>query len=190
MQQELLFIRHTSVEHPRGFCYGNLDVDVSTDFDSEASWLQNQLIEYIPDKVYSSPLQRCTKLAEFLFQNYSTENRIKELNYGIWEGLTWEEIAVPEGSNWIFENSSTILENGESFEIQKQRVVDFIEEISNSDERRIAIVAHGGVIRSAISHFLNIPLSTTKNLKVHYAAQVKFIKENNRWRMSFLHPGV
>lgn len=190
MQQELLFIRHTSVEHPRGFCYGNLDVDVSVDFESEASWLQNQLIEYVPNKVYSSPLQRCVKLASYLFQNYQADDRLKELNYGIWEGLTWEEIGVPEGSNWIFTHSDTVLENGESFELQKQRVQAFIQELSNSKDRRIAIVAHGGVIRSAISHFLDIPLSSTKNLKVHYASQVKFIKENNRWRMSFLNPGV
>lgn len=190
MQQELLFIRHTSVEHPRGFCYGNLDVDVSIDFESEASWLQNQLTEYVPDQVFCSPLQRCVKLASYLFQNHQTDDRLKELNYGTWEGLTWEEIGVPEGSNWIFHHPSTILENGESFEGQKQRVQTFIDEIATSSSRRIAIVAHGGVIRSAISHFLNIPLSNTKNMKVHYAAQVKFIKENDRWRMSFLNPGV
>ena len=191
MEQEILLIRHTSVEYPRGFCYGNTDVDVSSNFEAEASWLQNQLTEYVPDKIYSSPLKRCTKLASFLFgETYTTDNRLKELNYGSWEGLTWAEIDVAEDNNYIFHNSSTVLENGESFEIQKARVLDFFGEIEKSEDRRIAIVVHGGVIRSLISGILDIPLKNTKAFKIHYASQVKFIKENGNWRLSGIASGI
>lgn len=190
MQQEILLIRHTSVEHPRGFCYGNLDVDVSTNFEAEASWLQNQLTEYLPDKVLSSPLKRCTKLADYLFQDYTTDDRLKELNYGAWEGLTWTEINVSEDSNWIFYNPSTVVENGESFEMQKARVVEVFKEIEASGHRRVALVVHGGVIRSLLSHIIDIPLLATKNFRVHYASQTRLIKENDKWRMNGLQSGV
>ena len=190
IQQELLLIRHSSVAHPRGFCYGDLDVNVSENFENEASGLKAKLSNYNPDKVYSSPLQRCTKLSDVLFDDYTTDPRIKELNYGIWEGLTWKEINVPEDSNWIFHNPSTVLENGESFEIQKARVVDFYNEVTASGDQKIAMVVHGGVIRSMISHLMNIPLIATKSFKVHYVAQVKFVKENDKWRLSALIEGV
>lgn len=184
MQQEITLIRHTSVEHPRGFCYGNTDVDVSSNFQTEADWLQNKLGEFPPDIVYSSPLQRCTKLANHLFDHFLTDDRLKEINYGIWEGSTWEEIDVPENSNWIFHHPNKVIENGESFAIQQQRVVDFFNKIIDGKERRIAVVAHGGVIRSLMAHLLQIPLENTVHFKIHYAAQVKFIKENDRWRMN------
>jgi len=190
IQQEILLIRHSSVAHPRGFCYGDLDVDVSTNFETESNGLKAKLQNYHPHKVYSSPLQRCTKLTEVLFDDYTTDDRLKELNYGDWEGLTWDEINVPENSDWIFHNPSSVLKNGESFEIQKQRIVEFFKEIESSKHRSIALVTHGGVIRSLISHLLNIPLLPTKSFKIHYASQVKFIKENNKWRMSELIAGV
>jgi alpha-ribazole phosphatase len=190
IQQEILLIRHSSVAHPRGFCYGNLDVDVSDNFQKEASELKAKLKNYAPDKVYSSPLQRCTKLTDVLFDNYETDDRLKELNYGLWEGLTWEEINVPENSNWIFHHPNTVLENGESFELQQKRVVEFFKEVEQTNDKKIALVVHGGVIRSLISHLLGITLLATKSFKIHYVAQVKFVKENDKWRMSGLTEGV
>lgn len=190
IQQEILLIRHSSVAHPRGFCYGNLDVDVSKNFEKEAAELKLKLTDYTPDKVYSSPLQRCTKLSEILFSEFSTDDRLKELNYGLWEGLTWEEINVPENSNWIFHHPSTVIENGESFELQQKRVVECFNEMTNISYKKIALVVHGGVIRSLISHVLGIPLFATKSFKIHYVSQVKFVKENDKWRMSGLIEGV
>ena len=190
VQQEITVIRHTSVAHPRGFCYGNLDVEVSNNFDNESQELKAKLSKYNPDKVYSSPLQRCTKLAGVLFNQFTSEDRIKELHYGDWEGRTWEEINVPENSNWIFYYPNQVLKNGESFEIQKARVVEFFTEIAQSNDEKIAIIAHGGVIRSLLSHVLNIPLAATRHFKTHYVSQVKFVKENNKWRMSALIEGV
>jgi alpha-ribazole phosphatase len=190
IQQEILLIRHSSVEHPRGFCYGELDVDVSNSFEKESTGLKNKLQNYHPDKVYSSPLQRCTKLTKVLFDGYRTDDRLKELNYGEWEGLTWEQINVPENSNWIFYHPEKVLKNGESFEIQKARVVEFFKEVEQTNDKKIALVVHGGVIRSLISHLLGITLLATKSFKIHYVAQVKFVKENDKWRMSGLTEGV
>ena len=190
IQQEITLIRHSSVAHPRGFCYGNLDVDVSDNFQKESSDLKVRLGNYKPDKIYSSPLQRCTKLSDVLFDNYQTDERLKELNYGIWEGLTWEEINVPESSNWIFTYPSTVLENGESFEIQQKRVVECFNDITNTADKKITVVVHGGVIRSLISHLLGISLLATKSFKIHYVSQVKFVKENDKWRMSAITEGV
>lgn len=190
IQQEILLIRHTSVAHPRGFCYGNLDVDVSSNFKVEAHNVKEKLAGYSPDIVYSSPLQRCVKLTKVLFNEYQTDNRIKELNYGNWEGLTWEEINVPENSDWIFFHPDKADHGGESFENQKARVVEFFKSIEQSSHKKVALVVHGGVIRSMISHLMNIPLMATKSFKVHYVSQVKFVKENNKWRLSSLIEGT
>lgn len=190
IQQEITLIRHSSVAPARGLCYGFLNVDVSANFKREAEELQKKLAGYSVDAVFSSPLQRCTQLAEFLFKNYTTDDRLKELNYGEWEGKTWAEIAVPENSNWIFHHPDTVITGGESFHIQQKRVVEFFKEIEQSTHKKIALVVHGGVIRSLIAHVLDIPLIATQSFKIHYTAQIQFVKENNRWRMNSLIEGI
>ena len=67
MEKEIILIRHSSLAVPRGVCYGHSDIDVSDNFFKEASWLKRQLEGYQPNIVLSSPLKRCKKLADFLF---------------------------------------------------------------------------------------------------------------------------
>ncbi len=189
IQQEIVLIRHTSVEFPRGFCYGNLDIDVSSQFNIEAEWLKDKIENFNPDVVYSSPLKRCTNLCSFVYNDYKCDDRLKEFNYGDWEGKTWEEINVPESSDWIFFNPTKKTPNGESFEDLQSRVMSFINEITHLNHKKIIIFCHGGVIRSIISNFLGLPLMNSKALKIHYVAQIKLEKTNNFWRLSELNSG-
>lgn len=190
IQQEILLVRHTSVEFPRGYCYGDLDIDVSKNFNQEASWLKNKIEDFTPDLVLSSPLKRCTQLCSYVFKNCNTDPRLKEFNYGEWEGKTWLDIGVNENSDWIFHHPKTPTPNGESFEDLQNRVVELFKELEQIDAKKIAIFCHGGVIRALISHVLGLNLSRTKALKIFYVAQVKFQKEDNFWRLSFLDSGI
>ena len=56
---EIILIRHTSVDVPRGTCYGQTDVPVRDTFEQEAELTRRSLEQFLPfDKVYSSPLTR------------------------------------------------------------------------------------------------------------------------------------
>ena len=63
---EVVLVRHTSVDVPKGTCYGQTDVPVRDTFEQEAECTRRSLEQYLPfDKVYSSPLTRARKLAAY-----------------------------------------------------------------------------------------------------------------------------
>ena len=63
---EIYLIRHTTPLVAKGVCYGQSDLDVTETFIPEADIIKAHLPSNI-QQVYSSPLQRCTKLAAHLF---------------------------------------------------------------------------------------------------------------------------
>ena len=66
---ELILVRHTSVDVPTGICYGQSDVPVRASFPQEADRVREALEQEkhkAPfEVVYTSPLSRCTRLAEW-----------------------------------------------------------------------------------------------------------------------------
>lgn len=191
VEKELVLIRHSSLAVPRGVCYGFSDIDVSENFPNEANHLRKNLNGWMPDLVVSSPLQRCVKLAKHIFNESDIRFKegLKEVNYGDWEGKTWEEINTEGDNLWMYTNIHNQPPNGESFSDLQKRVVSELEEIVQLNAKKIAIVCHGGVIRSILSHFLKTPLSGSRAYHIHYTGFVKFLKTEEGWRLSFLHSG-
>ena len=104
---KVTFIRHTSVAVESGICYGNSNVDVSNTFEIEAKIVKAKLDKKQFDAVYSSPLQRCTKLANFCgYPSPRLDSRLKELNFGAWEMKAWTDINDPQLQYW-FDNWAT-----------------------------------------------------------------------------------
>ena len=190
MAKEVVFIRHSSLAVPRGVCYGFSNIDVSYNFHREAENLVRNLNGFTPSLVISSPLQRCVKLAVHAFDVHPHINQdLREVNYGDWEGKTWEEINIEGDNLWMYANINNQPPNGESFAELRDRVVRQLDEILNAPEEKIAVVCHGGVIRSVLSHLLKTPLEVTRSFHVHYTGFVKFINTNEGWRLSELNSG-
>ena len=63
---KLTLIRHTSLQIEPGICYGQSDIDVAASFANEVANTKKKLVELTFDAIYTSPLQRCVKLAEAL----------------------------------------------------------------------------------------------------------------------------
>ena len=190
MAKEIVFIRHSSLAVPRGICYGFSDIDVSNNFSTEAKWLKFNLTSFIPQLVVTSPLKRCLKLSKEVFNKpIKLEVNLKEVNYGNWEGKSWEDISVEGGNLWMYNNVNNCPPNGESFLQLKNRVSYVVDELIESKEDKLAVVCHGGVIRSALSHLLNIPLENTRSFDIHYVGFVKFVKTNEGWKLVELNSG-
>ncbi len=165
----LFLIRHTKVNVEPRICYGQTDVDVAHTFYEEAQIVKQHVKDIRFCKVYSSPLKRCQKLSEYVFQGDITfDNRLMELNFGSWEMQEWDKITDSEFYKWMNDYIETPCLNGESFLDLHNRTADFIEELKKQDFKNVAIVAHGGSIRSII---LNI---TKKDLKDAFKMKVDF----------------
>lgn len=171
---EIYLIRHTAPAVARGVCYGQSDIDVTETFMEEAAVIRQHLPEKVA-VVYSSPLQRCTKLATHLFPHHSIqlETNLMEINCGRWELQRWDDIAREELDPWMNDLVNVRIPGGESYTDLYQRCTGSFADIYHK-EKPLAIVAHGGVIRSILSHITNTPLlDSFKVFSLHYGSVVR-----------------
>ena len=168
---EVYLVRHTSVDVPRGICYGQSDVPVRETFPQEAAAVKaklQHLVEkgFLPDSpsmeashtgnplhfdaVYTSPLSRCTRLAEFCgYGDAPREHRIKEMNFGDWEMQEYSSIKDPHLQVWFNDWVNVRTSGGESFADQLHRVGEFLQELKDSGKENVLLFCHGGVLACA-----------------------------------------
>ncbi len=151
---EIILVRHTSVDVPKGTCYGWTDVPVRNTFEQEAQATLQSLQRYLPfDKAYSSPLTRARMLAAYCgYPDAQTDDRLKEMNMGEWEMQRYDEIQDPHLQEWYDDYMHQPTTGGESFMQQYQRVAAFLDELKGGSYQRVAIFAHAGVLISAGLH--------------------------------------
>ena len=98
---EIYLIRHTSVDVPKGLCYGQSDVPLRPTFEIEAAVTKAKIESIHFDMAYTSPLSRCTRLAQYCgFGDAIRDPRILELNFGDWEMQYFDKIKDPNLQCW------------------------------------------------------------------------------------------
>ncbi len=105
------------------------------------------------DKVYVSPLCRAIETMKILGLEGKKEERIKEVDFGLFEGNTYEAIKEKypdEVEQWNEDYINYVTPKGESIKLAYERVTSFLEEISQKDED-VVLVCHDGVTRIALS---------------------------------------
>ncbi|WP_029901998.1 alpha-ribazole phosphatase [Prevotella sp. 10(H)] len=140
---KVYIIRHTAVG-VNGVCYGQTDVPLKNTFESEAEIVKQNLKDIHFDAVFSSPLSRAKKLAEYCgYEDIQLYDRLKELHFGDWEMHPWDKLDM---SIWEKDWVNTAAPNGESFRQMYERVASFLDELKEQDYSTVAVFAHGGVI--------------------------------------------
>ncbi len=166
---KITVIRHTSVAVEPGICYGQSNVDVAHSFTEEAKIVRAALQELHFDTVYSSPSQRCTKLAVYCgFSTPILDRKIMELDFGDWEMKAWNEINDLHLQSWYADWINEQTTNGESFKDQVERVRSFLNEIKKADYQHIALFTHAGVIRAIGVIWGQFPIEKAFEFQVEY----------------------
>lgn len=177
--KEIYLIRHTTPKVEKGICYGQTDLNLADTFEQE----KERILKIIPKNfqvVYSSPLQRCILLAKSInCQNLIVSNELLEINFGDWEMKTYKELTNDEFEDWCTDFINKTPPNGESYKQMYERVKKGWDNILNSNESKIAIVAHSGVIRIIFSIILGIDLKNSFRIEQNYGA-VNKINVNNQ----------
>ncbi|HLP39593.1 alpha-ribazole phosphatase [Lacibacter sp.] len=188
MSTEIYLIRHTTPAVEKGTCYGQADLDVTESFYEEAAMIK----EYLPTSiksVYASPLQRCSKLAQHLFpsHNISFHDDLKEINCGEWELRKWDDIPQEIVMPWMNDFVNVRIPGGESYLDLFARTTTIFQKIAEKKERA-AIVSHGGVLRSILSHLTNTALIDSFNVfKLQYGCVVKLYLQDDQFEHQVLH---
>jgi len=99
----LWLVRHPRTAVPAGLCYGAADVPID---DAHLVELLAALPARLPRDaaLYSSPLSRCLRLARALhgagFAPPAVDARLREMDFGRWEGRLWSELPREEIDAW------------------------------------------------------------------------------------------
>ena len=130
------------------------------------------------DKIYTSPSLRCIQstriLADILKQDFEILNNLTGRKNGIFSGLTAEEINKKYKGKFqeYYANPEKYTpDGGESLKEFNLRVNSLIDDIIQANpNKRLVIVTHGEIIRSAISNILDIPLNSQFKIYVPTAS--------------------
>ena len=175
---DIYLIRHTKPLIAAGVCYGQLDCPVGDDYQQQFAKVSRYFKDKRVNAVYSSPLQRCAKLAEDLAKSHINQpviynDAFKEINFGDWEGEKWDDIARVQIDAWNKNRLHFQFPNGETPAQFHERVfqawTEFVASLP-AVSQNIIIVAHSGVICSLLCRQRDIPLEKMTELKVGYAS--------------------
>ena len=176
---KLILIRHGQTEmNAQNLYFGKLNPPLN-DLGTEQAYMAKEKLSNIAyDCIYSSPLERTRETAEicnYLDKEIIYDSRLEEINFGIFEGLTFKEISeqypneVKEmEKNWKSFNYIT----GESLEELYQRAVSFLETLDYTKDN--LIISHWGIINCIISYFVSGTLDTYWKFKVDNCSIVIF----------------
>lgn len=167
MTRRIFLIRHGLTLWNHEFRYqGHTDIELSPEGRAQAQALQQRLQQENINAIYSSNLRRALETAEIINEPHKLEIKInplfKEINFGIWEGLTYKDLQInyPEQLKiWTETPHLLKLEKGETFsELRDRSIMGMQEVLSLHKEGNIIVVSHGGTIASLICGLLQEPL--------------------------------
>ncbi len=159
-------IRHGEpVEEARQRCYGSLDVGLSEEGRGQMACVAKYLATEPLTAIYASPLSRtresATILAAAMGAPLEISAGLREINFGDFEGLTYDEIAARYPAlyrQWMEQPTQIRFPNGESFSDMRKRVLEAFDEIRYAHRgHTIAMVSHGGVNRIVLAWALGMP---------------------------------
>ena len=178
---EIILLRHTTVDNPEKKCYGISEMQLATSFEQEGAHIKNKISIFKPDKIYTSSSIRCIRLAEKLGSSIEICESLMELNFGKWEGKSWDSIDKEELSCWMDNFVLHVIPNGESYIQLFNRVQTWFNEciISHHPDNRLLIISHAGPIRAIIASLLSINLYNSFNIKVAYGDSFRIILESD-----------
>lgn len=145
----LWLARHAQPLVAAGVCYGALDVAADTQATQAAA---RTLAAALPlgFSVASSTLQRCEQLAQALSAlrsdlTFNFDARLREMDFGLWEGQRWDAIGQPALEAWTADFARHRPGGGESVQSFMQRVAAAWDAVGTQPTLWIT---HAGVARA------------------------------------------
>lgn len=126
---------------------------------------------------YTSDLTRCVTGARILGEHLGVEpiaNRsLRELNIGVWEGLTWEEIIARYPDQWQARLDDLVnyrVPAGENLIDLNSRAMPVINRIVEQHRGEdVLVVGHGGINRVILLNAIGAPLASLFAIEQSYA---------------------
>lgn len=173
----LYLIRHGQVSGFEERRYnGHADVSLTELGMQQYHTLKERLADKRITACISSDLTRCRIGAELICQQFGVQpeyhSGLRELNIGIWEGLTWQEIQSRWPEEWQKRLNDLVnyrVEKGENLLDLQARAMPVLQQaIKRHEGGEILLVGHGGLNRVILLNAIGAPLSRAFNIEQGY----------------------
>ena len=151
---KIILVRHGKTQANIDWKYSTDDTVLAKDGLYILDKTKKLLEDYDIDEVYTSALIRSQETAKHLgYTDFIIDKRINEMNFGDFRGQSIDEVRLKQ--KLFFENERNNYfgikyPNGESRNEVIRRTSEFLDEISQKDDKTILCISHGIAIRSAL----------------------------------------
>ena len=196
MSTNFWLIRHAVVaENERAFLYGVRDVQLCPDSLVAQVPMYQALAARLPRPAtwFCTPLSRTRRTAEAIFkagypaQDLAVEPDLIEQDLGDYQGLRHAALppllSAPAHAFWPLAADEQP-PNGESMAEVLNRVGTALERLAELfDGRDVVIVSHGGAIRAAVAHAMDIDARRALHLSVYNLSLTRLERLPEGWRV-------
>ncbi|GEP34269.1 bifunctional RNase H/acid phosphatase [Nocardioides szechwanensis] len=129
------------------------------------------------EAVIASPVRRTREsaeiVAEVLGRPLTEEPGFAEMEFGVWDGMTFGEVAKahPEGLDAWLGSLDVAPEGGESFRVVEERVLEGLQRVLDAHAgRTVVVVSHVTPIKTLVAHAVNAPLDSVFRMELSPAS--------------------
>lgn len=189
----IYFIRHGETDwNLEGRLQGQRDIPlnpVGRVQAEEAGRRLQALVPHVEDLAYvASPMARTRETMGLLRQaiglhpaSYKIDERLVELTFGAWEGMTWKEVrkaepqmaVLREQDKWHYVPPG----GGESYAMLVERVRPVLDDLT----RDTVIVAHGGVARAFLAYACGVSTRQAASMDIWQGKILVIEGRKHRW---------
>lgn len=170
-----ILIRHgETIWNAEGRFQGHQNISLNEVGRAQAAVVARASARYHFEALYTSDLARASETAELVAAVHHLpvhrDQRLREADFGAWEGLALPEIAArwPELlAVWREDPTHIRPPDGETLAELQARVVDVLHDLqARHPAGQVGIVAHGGTIRAAIALALGTDMSLFRRVRL------------------------
>ncbi len=179
--KHLLLVRHGPTDYTVSgrFC-GRDDPALTEDGVRAARMVATHPVLEGVDLLVSSPSQRAAATAAAIAERHRIplriDERLREIDFGAWEGLTRESIERrPEYARWHADPGANAPPGGESGADAQRRLIDAVDD-HLAMANRVVFVSHKGAIRLVLSHLTGGRLCDFRHISGIHAASVSHVR--------------
>ncbi len=191
---KLFLVRHGEAEWNQANRYqGRSDLPITARGEAQARALANWFAESDVATIFTSPLVRARSTARMVAERLGlvaiVDDRLAELAYGQWEGLTQAEVKRrwPELLRlWKKAPDRVDFPGGECLRDVRRRIRNFLEDAVTHPGPVLA-VTHQAIIRIAILEAQREPLSAYRQVRAETGSIAKLLRQGNRLVLDSLH---
>lgn len=187
-------IRHATVEPASlALLYGQMDVPICPDRFIRDAGRYAALATVLPKPAswVVTPLSRTRKTADAIMgAGYGpvipeTEPALIEQNFGAWQGMKMREFTerAPRHPFWPVGGDEQP-PDGESFHDMRARVGAGLDRLDKDhDGEDIVVISHGGAIRAAVAHALDLTANQALSLAIENLSITRIERHGRVWRV-------